>query len=221
VTLAKEVMTLEDIAGGRFVCGLGAGAGGPDDRVVDPVERTPRERAERFGEFVELLDRLLSRPTTSYQARHYQVRDVPMRPGCLSTPRVPFAVAGTGPRGMRLAARYAESWITAGPPGRFDALPYQQALPVIGEQLARLDEACVQVGRDPATLRRLLLAGALVGGVLDSVEAFRDAAGRFAELGVTDFVVHWPREAFPYQGSVKVLEQVAQEVLLCGQGARR
>ncbi|GGT29153.1 LLM class flavin-dependent oxidoreductase [Streptomyces purpureus] len=220
VTLAKELMTLEDVAEGRFVCGLGAGAGGLDDRVVDPTERTPRQRAERFGEFVDLLDSLLRERVTTYTGTHYTVEDVPMNPGCLTAPRVPFAVAATGPRGMRLAARHAATWITAGPPGRFDALPYEETLATVKEQLSRLDEACERTGRDPATLDRLLLTGAMVGGTLDSVEAYRDAAGRFGDLGITDFVVHWPRESFPYQGSLKVLEQVAAEVLTAGGGSR-
>ncbi len=53
----------------------------------------------------------------------------------------------------------------------------------------------------------------MVGGTLDSVEAYRDAAGRFGELGITDFVVHWPRPSFPYQGRVEVLERIARDVL--------
>ncbi|MQY33692.1 F420-dependent glucose-6-phosphate dehydrogenase [Streptomyces sp. RB17] len=220
VTLAKDVMTLEDIAGGRFVCGLGAGAGGLDDRVVDPTAYSPRQRADRFAEFVELLDQLLSRPSTTYTGAYYDVREVPMRPGCLTVPRVPFAIAATGPRGMRLAARHAALWITAGAPGNFDAVPYEETLPAIKEQLARLDEACEQTGRDPSTLRRLLLTGAVVGGTLDSVEAYRDAVGRFGELGVTDFVVHWPRPSFPYQGSVRVLERIAEDVLTARSGER-
>ncbi|MEU3186074.1 LLM class flavin-dependent oxidoreductase [Streptomyces sp. NPDC006923] len=214
VTLAKEVMSVEDIAGGRFVCGLGAGAGGLDDRVVDPTERSPGERADRFAEFVELMDLLLRRRSTSYTGTHYRVEDVPMNPGCLTGPRVPFALAATGPRGMRLAARYAATWVTAGPPGRFDALPYEQTVGGVREQLDRLDAACEATGRDPATLDRLLLTGAMVGGVLDSVEAYRDAAGRFGELGVTDLVVHWPRDSFPYRAKTEVLETIAEEVLL-------
>ncbi|MFJ6985933.1 MULTISPECIES: LLM class flavin-dependent oxidoreductase [unclassified Streptomyces] len=219
VTLAKEVMSLEDVAGGRFVCGLGAGAGGLDDRVVDPAERTPRERADRFAEFVEALDVLLTERSASYAGEHYAFDDVPVNPGCLTRPRVPFAVAATGPRGMRLAARRADTWVTAGPPGRFDALPYEKALPDIARQLDALDAACEAAGRDPATLDRLLLTGALVGGVLDSVESYRDAVGRFGELGVTDLVVHWPRASFPYEGDPRVLEAVAEEVLLPGREA--
>lgn len=212
VPFAKEVMALDDISDGRFVCGLGAGAGAVDDLVVDPTERTPRQRADRFAEFVELTDSLLRRRKTSYAGEHYRADEVWMSPGCVAEPRVPFAIAATGPRGMRLAARHADTWITAGPPATFDARPYEQALPVIAEQLRAVDEACAAVGRDRTSLRRLLLTGAAVGGVLDSVESWRDAAGRFAEIGVTDLVVHWPRPDFPYAGDERVLDDIAADL---------
>jgi alkanesulfonate monooxygenase SsuD/methylene tetrahydromethanopterin reductase-like flavin-dependent oxidoreductase (luciferase family) len=214
VPFAKELMTLDDISDGRLTLGIGSGGEGWDASLLGNEPWSPRERADRFAEFVEALDLLLAERSASYAGEHYAFDDVPVNPGCLTRPRVPFAVAATGPRGMRLAARRADTWVTAGPPGRFDALPYEKALPDIARQLDELDAACEATGRDPATLNRLLLTGALVGGVLESVESYRDAVGRFGELGVTDLVVHWPRASFPYEGDPRVLEAVAEEVLL-------
>jgi endonuclease IV len=47
---------------------------------------------------------------------------------------------------------------------------------------------------------------------LTSAEAFRDQAGRAAELGFTDVVVHHPRTEGVYAGRVEVLEAVAAEL---------
>jgi alkanesulfonate monooxygenase SsuD/methylene tetrahydromethanopterin reductase-like flavin-dependent oxidoreductase (luciferase family) len=213
VTFAKELMTLDDISGGRLICGVGAGAGEYDEKVFGGCRLSPCERADRLAEFLELTDLLLRQTVTSYDGVHYRARDARMNPGCVQSPRVPFAVAASGPRGMRLAARFAATWITPGTPGRFDSEPYERALPTLKEQLATLDEGCDAAGRDPATLDRLLVTGAMVGGVLDSAEAFRDAVGRFADIGFTDVLVHWPRDSFPYEGSVDVLEEIADTVL--------
>jgi alkanesulfonate monooxygenase SsuD/methylene tetrahydromethanopterin reductase-like flavin-dependent oxidoreductase (luciferase family) len=213
VTFAKELMTLDDISGGRMICGVGSGAGGYDEEVLDGKGLPPRERAARFAEFLELTDLLLRQPATTYDGTYYSAHDARMVPGCVQRPRVPFAVAAAGPKAMRLAARFADTWITAGTPGRFDSAPYLDEVPVLRDQLAALEDACAAGGRDPATVDRLLVTGADVGGVLDSVESFVDASGVFAELGFTDLVVHWPRNSFPYQGKLEVLEGIAETVL--------
>lgn len=210
VTFAKELMALDDISDGRVICGLGAGSGAYDDAAMGGRGLPPRERAARFAEFVELTDRLLRSPETSYEGEHFTARGVRMIPGCVQRPRLPFAVAATGPRGMRLAARYADLWITAGDPTDFEPRPYPGLLPLLRKQLAALDEACAEVGRDPATLGRLVLTGAMIGGVLDSPAAFADASGAFTEMGFTDMVVHWPRgDAHPYGGPEDILEKIA------------
>ena len=79
---------------------------------------------------------------------------------------------------------------------------------VVREQIYRLDDACAQVGRDPASLRRLVLSGPRLDGGLASVEAFRDTTGRYAEVGVTDFVVHWPRPDDPYAADLATFERI-------------
>ncbi|MFI1825742.1 LLM class flavin-dependent oxidoreductase [Streptomyces sp. NPDC020412] len=213
VPFAKEVMTLDDIAGGRLVCGLGAGAGGHDEEVLGARPPTPSERADRFAEFVHLTDLLLTQPTTSYAGTYFSCRDAVMNPGCVQRPRVPLAVAATGPRGLRLAARHADVWITAGRPGWGEPLPYEQALPDLARQVDAVDAACADVGRDPSTLRRLVVTGAMIRGVSESADCYVDACGWFAELGFTDVVVHWPRPDFPYQGRPEVLEGIAGAVL--------
>jgi alkanesulfonate monooxygenase SsuD/methylene tetrahydromethanopterin reductase-like flavin-dependent oxidoreductase (luciferase family) len=219
VTFAKELITLDDISGGRLTCGVGSGGGEYDEQVFAGRQLSPAERAGRLAEFLELTDLLLRQSITSYEGVYYQARDARMNPGCIQSPRVPFAVAATGPLGMRLAARFASTWVTAGRPGQFDSEPYGRTLNVLRKQLANLDAACEETGRDPATLNRLLVTGAMVGGVMDSAEAFSDAEGRFAELGFSDLAVHWPRDSFPYAGRPAVLEAIADAILLRRQRA--
>ena len=74
--------------------------------------------------------------------------------------------------------------------------------------MARLDDACVSIGRDPASLRRLVLTGVRLDAGLTSMEAFRHTTGCYAEAGVTDFVVHWPRPHEPFAGDVAGFERI-------------
>lgn len=213
VPFAKDMMTLDDISEGRMICGIGAGAGGYDDEVLGRHSLPPGERADRFAEFVELTDRLLSGPETTYRGAYFSTTGAHLHPGCVQRPRMPLAVAALGPRGIRLAARHADIWITIAWPGHGEPHRYDRAVPVVREQSARLDAECAAIGRDPATVHRLVVTGARIDGVLTSVETYRDACGLFGDAGVTDLVVHWPRADFPYQGSLDVLEDIAATVL--------
>lgn len=208
--LARDLTTIDDIAGGRLVCGLGAGAPGPDATLLGGEAPAPRARADRLDEFVGLLDELLVHGDVDHNGPWYTVRGATYRPRSRSSAaRIPFAIAATGPRGMRLAARHARYWVTSGAPNDFSARPWRESLPVLRAQLAQVDDACLAVGRDPASLRKLVLADAALGGITASVGSWADAAGELAELGVTDLVVHWPRPQDPFRGDERVLADFA------------
>jgi alkanesulfonate monooxygenase SsuD/methylene tetrahydromethanopterin reductase-like flavin-dependent oxidoreductase (luciferase family) len=208
VPFAKELMTLDDVTGGRLAVGLGAGGVGWDATVLATPAWSPQERAGRFEEFVALTDALLRSPATSFDGRWYSADEARMVPGCVQQPRVPFVVAADGRRGMRLAATFGQAWVTTGDRSQSGDVPAAEGARVVAEQMARLEEACAEVGREPATLDRIVLTGTPLDAGLSSVEAFRDVAGRYEEVGVTDLVVHWPRAGQPYAGDRATFERI-------------
>jgi alkanesulfonate monooxygenase SsuD/methylene tetrahydromethanopterin reductase-like flavin-dependent oxidoreductase (luciferase family) len=208
VPFAKEIVTLDDISSGRLVLGIGAGGYGWDANVLGLPPLSATDRFERFSEFVELTDALLRQQTTSYRGRFFAADEATSHPGCVQQPRVPFAVAATGPRGMRLAARFADTWVTTGEGTLTTPAGIDESVRAVADQVRRLEDVCAEVGRDPATLGRLVLTGPLLDAGLTSPEAFRAAAGRYADAGATDVVVHWPRPTEPYRGDVAVFERV-------------
>jgi alkanesulfonate monooxygenase SsuD/methylene tetrahydromethanopterin reductase-like flavin-dependent oxidoreductase (luciferase family) len=156
---------------------------------------------------VELSDRLLRRPETSYTGRYYSAHEARSHPGCVQKPRIPFAIAASGPRGMRLAAAYGGTWVTIGDRTREGLRPAEGAR-AVAVQIAQLEAACVAVGREPRTLHRMVLCGVGLDAGLDSIDAFRETLGRYQAVGVTDLVVHWPRAAAPYAGDLAHFERV-------------
>jgi alkanesulfonate monooxygenase SsuD/methylene tetrahydromethanopterin reductase-like flavin-dependent oxidoreductase (luciferase family) len=227
VRFAREVTALDDVSGGRLTVGIGAGAvAGFDATVLGGPELTPRERTERYAEFVELLDLLLRTDRVSWRGRYYTAVDARSTPGCVQPPRVPFVVAANGPRGRALAARFGQGWVTTGPDsargpsgpgggthagggGVVDPVRWWRG---VAEANERFTEAVAAAGRDPSTVDRYLSLDASGVYALASVDTFIEAAGRAAAAGFTDIVVHWPRPDDWYAGDEAVLETVAAEI---------
>ena len=201
VPTARELITLDDISGGRIAFGIGAGGVGWDATTLGNEPWSPEERADRFEEFVVLTDLLLRQEVTTWRGEFYAAHEARSAPGCVQRPRLPFVVAGGGPRGMALAVEHGQCWVTVGTRDREGgAASVDEGLVTVQKQLAKLDAACEAGGRDPASLDRLVLTGLNLEGGTDSPDRFEDTIGRYSELGVTDYVVHWPRPAEPYQG---------------------
>ncbi|MFD7706159.1 LLM class flavin-dependent oxidoreductase [Streptomyces sp. NPDC059785] len=216
VTLAKDLISLDDISGGRVTLGIGAGGTGFDATALlagDQKPWTPGERADRFAEFVPLLDRLLTEDTVTYDGTFYSATGAQNVPGCVQRPRLPFAVAATGPRGIGLAARYGQAWVTTGDPKLYETGTPEQSREAIRRQVARLGEACAEIGREAGEVEKILLTGFTPdrSRPLESVDAFVDFAGRHAELGFTEIVVHWPVPDTVFAVDTDVFERIATE----------
>ncbi|MEV0978770.1 LLM class flavin-dependent oxidoreductase [Streptomyces sp. NPDC049915] len=218
VTLAKELISLDDISGGRITLGIGAGGNGFDAMTLLQEGQepwTPRERADRFAEFVPLLDRLLTEDAVTYEGTFYSAREARNIPGCVQGPRLPFAVAATGPRGLKLAARHGQAWVTTGDPKLYENGTPEQSVQALRGQLQKLSEACAAIGRDVAGMDKVLLTGFTPdrSRPLESLDAFVDFAGRHRELGFTEIVLHWPIPDSDFAADEKVFEDIAMEGL--------
>jgi len=209
VPFTRAVTAIDDVSGGRLTLGVGAGGGDFDAAVLGTPPLSPRQRADRFAEFVELLDRLLREDRVTWHGEHYTSVDARSTPGCVQAPRVPFVVAANGPRTMRLAARFGQGWVTTGT--RTDDLAAWWR--AVAGSVRRFDDALAATGRDPASVDRYLSLDAAPVFSLASVAAFTDAVGRAAEQGFTDVVTHWPRRDSWYAGDEAVLDAVATDVL--------
>lgn len=220
VPLAQDVMTLDAISGGRFVLGYGAGAPDADGIVLGQGEPgrgwSVKERGGRFRESVELLDLLLTgapggRPRTTFRGRHFDAIDARLEPGCVQRPRVPFLLAASGPLGMRTVARYGAAWAVTDDADVPKDVEQTEASTwaALADRLESLDAACEKEGRDPKSLGRTLLTGFSPLPTMRSAAAFEDVAGRCAELGFTELVVHYPRESGVFATPAHVLEEIA------------
>lgn len=209
VPFARELITLDDMTGGRLTVGIGAGSRGSDALLLGH-SRNEEAKTERFSEFVDLLDQALRGDEVTYKGRYYwSASGVTLIPGCVQKPRIPFAVAASVPRTMEVAVRHGSIWVTNGDRShRGPPLEPPRGAEVVSRQLKRLEEVCESQGRDVDTVDRLVLTGSRLDSGLGSPRQFAELVDAYEAVGITDIVVHWPRANDPYAGDESVLERI-------------
>lgn len=206
VAFHRDVQALDDISGGRFLLGVGAG-GDRDATILGGPELSRAQRFERFEEFTLLLRRLQREDHVDAVGPWFPAHDARTLP---PVTRVPILVAANGPKAMAFAARNGDGWVTTGPP-RAETLDAWFA--GLAQMSTTFDEALDEGGRPRAEVPRYLNLDSSPRFSLESPELFEDMATRAAWLGFTDVITHWPRPQSPYAGSEKTLETVATEVI--------
>ncbi len=210
--IARQALTIDTISKGRLEIGIGATSkGDPSHRMTGVEVWENDERIGRFGEIIEIVDRMLSNPITSYRGKYYTVTDALMHPAPVQKPRPPLVIASIGETTLKLVARYADTWNTyAG----WNLSP-EKTLDFLHQRNQLLDEYCVAVGRDPNDIRRSLLVGLTQDKPFASLDAFHDFIGRMREARMTEFIFYLDL----FGGSAdkfldrKVLEQIATQAI--------
>jgi F420-dependent oxidoreductase-like protein len=151
--LARSVVTVDHISGGRAELGLGAGWHEGEHRAHGFEFPATPVRMERLAEQLEIVTRSWTEDAFSFQGRHYQVQDLRALPKPVQRPRPTLLVGGAaGPKSLALAARWADEYNTVGVP-----------LEELAERRRRLEEAWREAGRDPETARLSLMTTCVVG----------------------------------------------------------
>jgi probable F420-dependent oxidoreductase len=105
--VAADAATLDILAPGRVLLGIGAGHTPREWEDLGRDRPAPGERAGRLAEFVEVVARLLRGETVTHEGRHLTVRGSRLD-GLPAGGRIRLAVGGGHPQVLRAAARRAD-----------------------------------------------------------------------------------------------------------------
>jgi len=109
--LAREVLTLDHLSGGRAILGVGLGDAKLDWSFIKFNEPTDlNTRSERADEALEIIAGLWTAQPFSFQGKHYRVDELTFLPAPVQKPRVPIWIGGTWPRRGRKAFKRALSF---------------------------------------------------------------------------------------------------------------
>lgn len=177
--VANWAATVDQMSGGRFVLGVGAGWQVNEHEVYGIELPAVKELLARFEEACQVIRGLLTEDRFSFDGKYYQLSGAPLEP---KPAKLPLLIGASGEKvALRIVARYADEWNHWG-------------LPEVARHKGEVFRAhCEKLGRDPATVRRSTQAMIQVINPGDTeAEARRDgliAAGRPTIIGTADYVL--------------------------------
>lgn len=170
--LAKMATTVDIISGGRLILGIGAGWFELEHREYGMPFHTTGGRLRRLDEALDLIKLLWTQERASFKGRYYSLQDASFSPKPLQKPHPPILVGATGENiALGIVARHAQMWNSFGTPD------------VFRHKIARLEDHCERIGRDPATIEKSVL---LTG--LFALNEARRQVDAYAAAGVTHLI---------------------------------
>ena len=151
--MAKHAATLDQLSGGRFELGLGAG--GIPDVIANfgGPRRTPGESVEALDEAIDVIRLLWSEErSVSFQGSYYRLEDA--RPGPRPAHPIGIWVGAFKPRMLRLVGRKADGWLPS-----LGVLSREE----LRDGNRRIDAAADKTGRDPGSIRRIINVQGMIG----------------------------------------------------------
>ena len=144
--LANMVATLDNLADGRVVLGLGAGWQQNEHDAYGIEYGTVSSRLDMLEEACQVLRGLFQNDYFNFDGQHYQLKNAPLEPKPQRA-KIPLMIGGGGEqRTLKIAAQYADEWNVWG-----DAQ-------ILRHKMNILDQHCESAGRDPHEIERSAVA---------------------------------------------------------------
>jgi len=164
--IAKAAATIQEVSGGRFVLGLGAGWNDAEFRAFGfPFDR----RVARFEEAFTIIRRLLGGERVSFEGRFQRVEDAVLLPAPPAPP--PLMIGSTGRRMLSIALPHVDFWNVW-----YDL--YGNTPEGFARETGEVTATAEALGREPGTIER----SACVLVVLDRMAGERPVAAGVAPV---------------------------------------
>src|SRR5499426_4342987 len=172
VLLARMLVTLDVLSGGRTL--LGAGVGWLAEEFVALDARPFTARGRVTDECIEIVKRLCQGGEVTFQGEHYQLDPVVSSPGSVQRPHPPILIGGTSNAALRRTAKVGDGWLSTGlRPER------------LRERLNTLQKLCEAQGRRFADLSLSHKLFINIGFVFKAEDGIRDT-GTGSQADIVD-----------------------------------
>ena len=121
--VAKMGATFQELSGGRFILGLGAGWLEEEYRAYDYDYSTGGVRVAQLAEAIQVIRTMWTDSPATYHGTHYQIENAYCEPR--PDPPIPIMVGTNGPKALGVTARHADWWNWDGPWEEVYRKPYE------------------------------------------------------------------------------------------------
>jgi probable F420-dependent oxidoreductase len=147
ILLAHQLATLDRLSDGRLIAGMGGGFPNPATRAqFASIGIGFARRAGRMAESIDVMRKLWSGETVSWQGEHFAFEDVRIAPPPSRPGGPPIWLAGSGAPALRRVARLADGW-----------LPYPPEWTTYAEECQVIEQAAAPRSVTPALYATLCL----------------------------------------------------------------
>ena len=193
--LFKQIVTIDQMSGGRAVLGIGAGWHESEHAAYAIPFPGAGERVARLDEALTILRLLEANERTTFRGKFYALEDAPFAPKPVNG-RIPILIGGTKPKMLQVIGKHADIWDASLP-----ADEYAAALRIIREH-ARA------AGRDPAAV--MGSASVWTGPVSDQEFAGRVRA--YYRAGARQFLFRYSLDRKGVEEVPRLMEQIVPEL---------
>ena len=189
--IAKMSSTVDEISGGRFVLGLGAGWNRTEfDAFGIPFDH----RVDRFEEAWTIIRELVTGGRSTFAGTHWSSGDAVLLPARTGGGSIPLMVGSNGERVLEITLPHADAWNTW-----FTEIG--NTADGFAERSARVDTIATEVGRDPSTIDRSACVLVRLGdggerphdpaspAITGSAERIAAVLREFADAGVDELIL--------------------------------
>ena len=199
--MAKAAASIDLLSGGRFELGLGAGGFWDAIEAYGGPRRTAGAALTALGEGIQVIRKIWSGDRNlRFQGQHYQLRGAHSGP----VPAHPIGIwlGVYGPRALKLAGQVADGWVPS----------FRGDLKAIAEMSKQFEDAVIETGRDPESVRRILnVSGVITDGASNGM--LQGPVNQWVEE-LTDLATTYHFDTFVFWGEGEgQLQRFAEQVV--------
>jgi F420-dependent oxidoreductase-like protein len=225
---AKMAATLDQVSGGRFNLGIGAGWFELEHRSFGIEFKPIGSRLRALDESLQIIKGMFTQEKTTLHGKHYRVTDAVCNPKPLHKPHPPILIGGSGENVLlNLVAKHADMWNKTG--GSAEEMHrlieiIQRHGDIVGRDTDEIEktimiqfayrsgkeretmvinQVAAMFGRQPDEVRKSIMVG-------DKAECL-DRIERYVKAGVTHFIFSM-RAPYPAYGLQRFAEEVIPQV---------